>query len=156
MNAGSIRQRAVTIPGIWSVNARLVTALAYLFVAGAALLPRVWSLGRFVTFDEVNFWMHRSGVFLSALQHGDFAATAVTDHPGVTTMWLGSAGILLQQALTAWGILPDPSFAVRPALMQLPVGLTHALGVAVGYWLLRRLLDGPAALLAALHRDRPV
>ena len=128
----------------------LLVATTYLLVAAAALLPRVSSLGRFVTFDEVNFWMRRSELFLEALQRWDFPATAITDHPGVTTMWLGASGILLRQALEAWGIVADSSFATRLALMQLPVGIVTGLGVVAGYWLLRQLFDQPVALLAAL------
>lgn len=150
MQMSSARSRLFVQRKTASANTLLVTVLGYLLVAVAALVPRVSNLGRFVTFDEVNFWMRRSELFLDALQRGDFPATAITDHPGVTTMWAGSIGILLQQALAAWGIVTDSSFATRLALMQLPVGIINALGVVAGYWLLRRLLDRPAALLAAL------
>ena len=36
---------------------------------------------------------------VSFIRTGDFAATAITAHPGVTTMWLGAAGIVLRRAL---------------------------------------------------------
>src|SRR4026208_515604 len=55
----------------------------------AARRPRVLALGLFITDDEANFWLTRSDIFLKAIRTGDFAATAITAHPGVTTMWLG-------------------------------------------------------------------
>ena len=128
----------------------LWTSLRYLLVAVIAIIPRVLDLGQFVTADEVNFWMSRSETFLRAIQNGDLAATAIAPHPGVTTMWLGSAGILLQQGLQFLGVLDDPSFATRLALMQLPVALTHAAGVLIGYGMLRRLFPEWTAFLAAL------
>jgi 4-amino-4-deoxy-L-arabinose transferase-like glycosyltransferase len=115
-----------------------------------ALLPRVLDLGRFITFDEANFWLKRSATFLEALVAGDLAATAITLHPGVTTMWLGSAGIVLHRGLLAIGMLANDTFAARLALAQLPVALAHTAGVLLGYWLLRRLMHPSIAFLAAL------
>jgi hypothetical protein len=127
----------------------LFTLLSYLMVALIALLPRLLDLGRFVTVDEAHFWIERSNSFLRAVQRGDFAATAITGHPGVTTMWLGSAGIVLHRLLEGWGWI-DGAFATRLALLQAPIALMNAAGVLVGYWLLRRLFQVPVALLAAL------
>jgi 4-amino-4-deoxy-L-arabinose transferase-like glycosyltransferase len=110
----------------------------------------VIDLGRFVTIDEIYHWMGRSERFLDALKAGDFAATAVVPHPGVTTMWLGGAGIFLQQQLLRLGLLSDTSFSMHLALMQLPLALTHALGVVLGFALLRRIFPATLALLAAL------
>src|SRR5947208_9272542 len=84
---------------------RAWTLLGYLAIGLAALLPRVLALGLFITDDEANFWLMRSDIFLKAIRSGDFAATAITAHPGVTTMWLGAAGIVLRRALLNWGIL---------------------------------------------------
>src|SRR4029078_2438287 len=114
-----------------------------------ALLPRVLDLGAFLNTDEAMFWMLRSEVFLKALRSGDFAATAVSTHPGVTTMWLGSAGILLRDFLVDWGIVRDPSSPPFLPLPRLPLVLMHTAGVLVGCRLLRRMLPAPAALLAA-------
>src|SRR4029078_4869779 len=115
-----------------------------------ALLPRVLDLGAFLNTDEAMFWMLRSEVFLRALRSGDFAATAVSTHPGVTTMWLGRARLLLRDFLFYWGIVRDQSFPTFLMLTRLPLVLTHTAGVLLGYRLLRRLLPAPAALLAAL------
>ncbi|MFL5801511.1 MAG: glycosyltransferase family 39 protein [Roseiflexaceae bacterium] len=123
--------------------------LSYLLIGLVALVPRIWDLGGFVTLDEINFWLRRSEEFLKAIQSGDYAATALAPHPGVTTMWLGSAGIVLRRALLATGLLADESFPTRLALLRLPVVLVHVLGLLLGYRLLRRLLPAGAAALAA-------
>jgi 4-amino-4-deoxy-L-arabinose transferase-like glycosyltransferase len=121
-----------------------------LLVALIALLPRVLNLGEFVTIDEVGAWMPRSAYFLAALANGNFAATAMSAHPGITTAWLGAIGILLHQLLAGWALISPDDFAARLALMQLPLALVHSLAIVAGYWLLRRLFAPALALLAAL------
>jgi hypothetical protein len=126
---------------------------SYLLVGLAALLPRVLALGLFITDDEANFWLTRSDIFLNAIRSGDYAATAITAHPGVTTMWLGAAGIVLRRALLDWGILHSDAFPIVLAYMRLPAALAHVATVLIGYGLLRRIFSPqiPAlALLAAL------
>jgi hypothetical protein len=68
-----------------------ILTLAILLVAVS--LPRILALDRFVTADE-SLWAARSANFYSALARGAFADTYQREHPGVTTMWAGSAGIL--------------------------------------------------------------
>ncbi len=68
-----------------------VLAFAVVFVA--VWLPRALALDQFVALDENN-WIPRSAKFYSALEQGRFADTFQREHPGVTTMWAGSAGIL--------------------------------------------------------------
>jgi 4-amino-4-deoxy-L-arabinose transferase-like glycosyltransferase len=123
---------------------------SYVAIALAALLPRVLGLGQFITSDEANFWLRRSTAFLQALRSGDYMAMPITSHPGVTTMWLGSVGILSYDGLQRIGLLSAPIFTTRLALLQLPVALTHAAGVLFGYALLRRLLSPRVAVVAAL------
>jgi 4-amino-4-deoxy-L-arabinose transferase-like glycosyltransferase len=125
-------------------------SISYLLIALIALAPRVLSLGSFVTFDEIAFWLPRSDAFLRAIQAGDFPATAISTHPGVTTMWLGSIGILLRRALQAWGLLQNDAFPTVLALFRLPVVLAHTAGIVAGYALLRRMLPALQAALAAL------
>jgi len=124
--------------------------MSYLALGLAALLPRVLDLGVFLTGDEANFWLRRSDLFMRALRSGDFAATAISTHPGVTTMWLGSAGLLLQDWLLDSGIVRDGSFATFLALTRLPTALVHVAAVLLGYRLLRRLFAPVPAGLAAL------
>src|SRR5215212_7655836 len=107
-------------PRAWAIPWIL---LSYIVVGLAALLPRVLDLGRWLSGDEASFWLHRSQVFLDAIRSGDYAATAITTHPGVTTMWLGSAGLVLNDALANWGLLHDFSFATFLAIVRLPTAL---------------------------------
>ncbi len=104
-----------------------------------ALLPRILTLHLFLDSDEINFWMPRSQRFLEAMQHGAFADTAQSTHPGVTTMWLGSAGILLRRTLLAWGVVESMPFPLLLTLSRLPIALVHTFGVLGGYLLLHRL-----------------
>ena len=130
---------------------------SYIVIGLVALAPRVLALGLFITDDEANFWLTRSDIFLKAIRTGDYAATAITAHPGVTTMWLGAAGIVLRRALLGWGILHSDAFPIVLACMRLPAALVHVLVVLLGYHLLRRMfppraypaLAGLAALLWA-------
>lgn len=144
--AATSETAARTLPAL---SARALTALLYLAVGAAALLPRALDLGGFLTLDEANFWLDRSAAFLDALRRGDWAATAISTHPGVTTMWLGGAGLLLREALVDRGLLPG-DFATALALMRLPGALVHTAAVVAGYGMLRRLLPTHTALLAAL------
>jgi 4-amino-4-deoxy-L-arabinose transferase-like glycosyltransferase len=125
-------------------------SISYVVLALIALAPRVLSLGSFVTVDEIAFWIPRSDAFLRAIQAGDFPATAISTHPGVTTMWLGSAGVVLRRGLLAAGLLHDDSFATVLAFYRLPVALAHTAGILAGYALLRRMLPALVAALAAL------
>jgi hypothetical protein len=146
------RQAATTATAEARVRARPIpwVFLGYLAIGLAALLPRVLGLGTFLTGDEANFWLRRSETFWRALGTGDFAATAISTHPGVTTMWLGGLGLRLQDLLLGRGIVRDGSFATFLALVRLPTAIVQAAGVLLGYGLLRRLLPAVPAALAAL------
>src|SRR5262245_16218466 len=95
----------------------LAILASYLFIGTVALILLTRQLGSFVTLDEIDFWLRRSQQFLTALQTGDYAATALSTHPGVTTMWLGGAGIILRDGLAAGGWPIDRSFPTTLALM---------------------------------------
>jgi hypothetical protein len=64
-------------------------------IALALAAPRLTALGRFVTADE-GTWGKRAAIFYYALADGDYAATYLTGHPGVTTMWAGAAAYALK------------------------------------------------------------
>lgn len=70
---------------------QIVFALVVLVLAFA--LPRGLALNRVVTPDEVN-WLTTSANFYVAIRQGDFASTYQLEHPGVTTLWAGAAGLL--------------------------------------------------------------
>lgn len=124
--------------------------MSYLIVALVALVLRVTDLGGFVTIDEAKFWLPRSQQFLLAVQTGDYGGIPVVGHPGVTTMWLGSAGIALRRALFEHGWLHQETYPLLLTLHRLPAALTHVVGILVGYALLRRMFAARVALLAGL------
>jgi 4-amino-4-deoxy-L-arabinose transferase-like glycosyltransferase len=115
-----------------------------------ALAPRALWQGRFVTIDEAYHWFDRARLFLHAVRTGDWAATNLVGHPGVTTMWLGALGIATHQALAALGLAAWPDSELLRLMLRLPVAVVTSLCVVLGYALLRRLLPMRAALLAAL------
>jgi 4-amino-4-deoxy-L-arabinose transferase-like glycosyltransferase len=64
-----------------------------------AFLPRVIGLNIFITFDEPKWLGIYTINFLLALMRGEFAATYQRFHPGVTTMWFASGGLVAQYLL---------------------------------------------------------
>jgi hypothetical protein len=68
---------------------------ALLFLVLAIWLPRGLGLDQFVTPDE-PLWLTRSANFYYALTHADLDSTYQKEHPGVTTMWVGTASFLLR------------------------------------------------------------
>ncbi len=124
--------------------------LSYVLVGLIALVLRVADLGQFVTHDEIEFWFGRSESLLRALQSGNLQTMEISTHPGVTTMWLGSAGIVLRRFLFEQGILQHETFPTILALHRLPMALAHVVGVLLGYGMLRRLFSPMVAVLAAL------
>ncbi len=139
-----------------------------------ALAVRVAGLGSFETVDEPR-WVYRSAPFIGGLLFPDYACPPVdqgrqfattglgctlqTGHPGVTTMWGGGLGLLAYywQAVRPTGVdlrtfLKDID-VLDPALIaptRLPLAVAAALFVLLFYWLVRRLLGGKVALVAAL------
>ncbi|NJN68089.1 MAG: hypothetical protein HC884_15945 [Chloroflexaceae bacterium] len=122
----------------------------FLFIAIAASGFRLLDLGAFVTVDEVKFWIPRSHQFLQALQTGAHGDIPIVGHPGVTTMWLGSAGVFFSDALFDHGILHQETYPTLLTLYRLPSALVHIGGILVGYALLRRMVPASVAFLAAL------
>ncbi|HJZ49146.1 MAG TPA: hypothetical protein VKE41_18340, partial [Roseiflexaceae bacterium] len=84
-------QPIVALRAVAGPRERAWALAGYLVIGLIALAPRALALGLFITDDEANFWLTRSDLFLTAIRSGDYAATAITAHPGVTTMWLGAA-----------------------------------------------------------------
>ncbi|MEW5957087.1 MAG: glycosyltransferase family 39 protein, partial [Chloroflexota bacterium] len=131
---------------------------AALFVA--ALLPRVFGLGIFITSDE-PLWLTRSIFFAEALLSGHLSETLQTGHPGVTTMWTGLFGLGLAYyshgASTSWGeflqhLSHDPEridLLVLPWVRLPTVLLAAACPVLIYRWG-RPLLGQTATLIGAL------
>ncbi len=122
-----------------------------------ALLPRVLAAGSGLTTDEAYHWVaYRSGAFLDAVTTGHFADTIITGHPGVTTMWLGSLGLLTERALQAVDFLSTaPPFPLHLTLLRLPMALATSLAVAGGYLLLRMVMPAVALIAALLWATDP-
>ncbi len=125
-------------------NRVLLTVAIFLL----ALVPRALPTP-FYTTDEILRWTGRTDRFFSALRAGDLGGTVQAYHPGVTTMWLGSGGVLLAEALTGTPAA-EMNLLHHLVIIRLPAAVVHAFGVGLGYVLLRRLLTPQAALLGAL------
>jgi 4-amino-4-deoxy-L-arabinose transferase-like glycosyltransferase len=127
---------------------------------------RLAPLGRYVTPDE-PVWVYRSIRFADALAARDWAAVPSTGHPGVTTMWLGAAGVMARRLLNsadsthhlewirrlAW-LAPENGAAFRHLAYFLPFGrvavaLATSLALLAVYILLVRLFNRQTALLTA-------
>jgi hypothetical protein len=127
-------------------------------------LLRLAPLGRYVTPDEPT-WVYRTIHFADALAARDWAAIPPTNHPGVTTMWLGTLGIAIHRLFNpaesaahlewirrlAW-LSPENGEAFSRLAFFLPwsrvaVALVTTLGLAALYPLLARLFDRRTALL---------
>ena len=131
-----------------------------------SFLIRLAPLGRYVTPDEPA-WVYRSIRFYDALIARDWAAIPSTGHPGVTTMWLGAAGVAVQRLLhpaeatshldwirrLAW-LAPENGEAFRHLAFflapgRIAVALTTTLGLLLAYSLTARAFDRRTALLTA-------
>ncbi|MBA3943343.1 MAG: glycosyltransferase family 39 protein [Herpetosiphonaceae bacterium] len=125
------------------------TRLTSVLLFVAALLPRA-ALWQFMTVDEADHWFDRADKFLQAVQNRDWAGTNLVGHPGVTTMWLGAAGIATHHALARLGLLHLADPIAHRILLRLPSAITTSLCVALAFPLLRRLVGGRVALLGTL------
>ncbi len=124
--------------------------LIALCLFGVALLPRMIGLADFLTTDEAYHWIKRTERFSMAIAAGEWHNTRLTGHPGVTLMWLGSLGLLLEQVATAYGRTAPGSLVEHLAWMRLPSALLQAMLVSLAYVLLRRLVTPTTAFIAAL------
>jgi len=120
---------------LWPVALALIVLLA--------LLPRLTELSVFVTPDE-PLWTGRALNFTNALRRGDIGATYQSGHPGVTTMWLASAG------LEAAGLLqPGADGQVPKSAIDGEHFLPSIAAARVPFALLGTLLAPLVALLGA-------
>lgn len=133
---------------------------------GVAVLPRLVSVGRYITPDEL-IWVYRSIQFRQALLAGDWAGTLVAGHPGVMTLWCGTVGISLQLLFSASAqesytwlthmayFMPDNMAAFDHLASFLSVArviviLVNSLGVVGVYGLAERIFGRFPAQVAAL------
>ncbi|HEU5088174.1 MAG TPA: phospholipid carrier-dependent glycosyltransferase, partial [Roseiflexaceae bacterium] len=132
---------------VFSRRRQAITVGLLLFVL--ALMPRVSGLADFATTDEAYHWIDRTARFWRAVGSGNWAATLQTGHPGVTLMWLGSAGMWLEGLFGGAPASVPPQIA-HLAWLRLAPALFEALLVPLAYGLLRRLVQPEAAACAAL------
>jgi hypothetical protein len=125
-----------------------------------ALAPRLPGLDVFLTADEPKAWFGRAIQFLDALARADWAATFDTPAPGVTTMWAGAIGLLLEYvrqglpggSLTTF-LAHVPFDPLDPSILpfiRLPIVLMTAAAAPLTYVWGRPLWGHKAAALAAL------
>lgn len=126
-----------------------IPVLAPLMAFMLALAAR-WPGGSFLTVDEAYHWFDRVEQFRLALANGDYAATNLIGHPGVTTLWLGAGGQWLFELLSAADMLNATDQEAFYTLVRLPIAVTTALVIALAYPLLNRLCGEHIALLATL------
>jgi 4-amino-4-deoxy-L-arabinose transferase-like glycosyltransferase len=147
-----------------AVPVAVLRAFVLIGLPAVALAARLPALGKFLTPDEF-LWVDRSRNFLAGLLNPGFvcesllqhtgpgqaeglACTLRTGHPGVTTMWTGSLGILLRYLADG---LPGSLFDYTVALStnpldvrlivpeRLPSVVFIGLAVALMAWLIGRL-----------------
>ena len=130
-----------------------------LILLAFSLWLRLSGLDRFLTPDE-NLWATRTTQFVTALNTRDWAATNVSGHPGVTTMWAGSLGLTAKWLLarppdvssfadSVSALAADPVRLDYLPWMRMPIALICAGAIIVIYLLVRRLMGEGVALLAA-------
>lgn len=115
-----------------------------------ALAPRLLAPGDFWTADESKHWSVRVDAFWPAIEQGNYADTNLVGHPGVTTMWLGTLGIWLQQWLGTLGLVDAHAPELYRSFLRVPIAIVTALCAALAYPLLRRITDNRIAMLATL------
>jgi len=141
-----------------NLSPRTRDILLALLAALLAFLPRIFGLAVFLTADEPKSWFGRSIQFLEALATGNFANTFDSPAPGVTTMWAGTIGLLLDYARQGFpGSLTEylaavPFDPLDPAilpLIRLGGVLVVVLTAALTYWWGKDVFGRTAAFLAA-------
>ena len=120
----------------------------------------------FVTADEYD-WVQRTVNFASALARQSWVETFQYEHPAVTTLWLGSIGVLQQMPGYVQKVLLDPEPYKRPLefwtmaelgvtpLQVLVAGrwwvvLAIAVTTTLAYFPLRRLMGTAVAVVGLL------
>jgi 4-amino-4-deoxy-L-arabinose transferase-like glycosyltransferase len=124
--------------------------LAALVIGVIAIVPRCLGLADFFTIDEPYHWIARVRLFAEALSAHNWAATDITGHPGVTTMWLGALGRWLGARMGVPDLGGVGAGAAYLASLRLPLAVVNGLAVPMGYLALRRLVRPGVALLAGV------
>ena len=143
---------------------RRLEIIGLLVLLIAVFIPRWPALGDFATVDESS-WLMRSANFYYALGQRDFEKTIYAYHPAVTTMWIGTAALLLDfpeyrglgqgyfekewqfaEFLSEQGYTP---LEMLKSSRQIYV-IINIILFGIIYLLLKRLIDWTAAFFATL------
>ena len=149
---------------------RSVQWLLPLAVFLMALLPRILGLDTFITADEDDQIMFASH-FLNSVLHGNFGGALVLGYPGVPTLMLGALGVAARYLFHYAGWLPLPWVTAdffttleqttarfgqfeHPldflVWVRLPMVLVASLAIVAMFLLVKRLVNLPVALIAAV------
>ena len=133
--------------------------LQYLVLFGLIFLPRVLGVNQFLTIDE-DIWVARSINFYRGLCHGEFSQTYQAEHPGVTLMWAGSAGLMIEGLTCAEAgsgpidgqqeiFLPENGHSPVDLLAKsrLVMTVVNSLVLLLSFGFARRLLGKPTAFI---------
>ena len=142
-----------------------IRILVAILVIASMILPRVADLTKFTAADE-PFWLVVGANYYYALTHGELENTVYEYHPAVTTMWIGTAAMLVyfpeyrglmngyfQQEKTSFDVYliehgKDPLVLLWWArFFQLLLNVSL---FVVAFFLLRYMLDEWAALVVVL------
>lgn len=116
-----------------------------------ALLPRLSGLADFITTDEAYHWITRTERFSAALAAANWRGTLPTGHPGVSLLWLASAGLATERWAQAQGwITAAPGTITHLAWLRWPAALIESLAVPLAFVLLRKSIGSLAAFFATL------
>ena len=97
------------------------TICTYLTIFLMAFLPRFFALNVFLTLDEPR-WVERSVAFFSGLLSHDWLRTSQRGHPGVTTMWTGTLGLIAKYFSHAMSEgIPLSGASLFQFLQELPI-----------------------------------
>ena len=116
---------------------RLFLVICFFVCASA---PRLLSLEAHWSSDE-DRWLRRSTQFMSAVKQGEFSATLIAHHPGVTTMWLAGLRTFFMQPR-----VDVPNLASARWL----IGIVIWGGIGVACLLIYRIFGQWMALISSL------
>ena len=127
----------------WSAMAALFEICFPLILFLSAFLPRaIYPVAR------SENWHRRAIQFIEAVSQGDWGATLIAPHPGVTTMWLAGIAHWLGRVF-----IPDFDRQLmhrQIAVELLPLVLVISLAIVLAYFLLSRIFGRQVAAMSTL------
>jgi len=141
MHSKSIQTSVKKTRSKWLSPLHIRKAFFPLLLFCVSLLPRA------ITFTgRSDMWHHRSVAFAKAILEGDWSATLLAPHPGVTTMWLGSLGHWFGKVF----ITDFDQIQQQMTVEIIPFAVVISLLILLAYYLLSRIFDRQIAAVATL------